>query len=195
MQVTKPQSISKQEKKMNTYQTFRQKALGMTKMLALPIAALLLAACARQPITAQLPSASAQNKQLVEQIFQKVFNEGDVASVDKFLAADFVDHEEGAPGQKDGREGLKATVLMMRTAFPDLKVTIEDVVVEGDKVAARLTMSGTQKGEFMGMPSTGKSFSINAMDLFRIKDGRVTDHWGVSDIMAMGTQLGMMAAP
>ncbi len=179
---------------MNTYQTFRQKALGMTKMLALPIAAMLLAACARQPITAQQPSASAQNKQLVEQMIQKVFNEGDAASVDKFYAADFVEHEEGSPGQQ-GLEGIKAALPILHTAFPDFKMTLEDVVVEGDKLVVRSTWSGTQKGEFYGIPSKGKRFFVNVMDIYRIKDGKIAEHWGMTDIMAMMTQLGAMPAP
>lgn len=180
---------------MTTYHIWRRKASGITTLFALLVVAMLLAGCNVQSIEAQQPSATEQNKALVEQMIQEVFNEGDVDAVDVYFTADFVEHEEGAPGQDGGREGLKMALPMLRTAFPDLTVTVEDMVAEGDKVAARLTWSGTHDGDFMGMPPTGQSFSMNVMDLFRIEDGQVAEHWGVSDIMAMMSQLGMLPGP
>ena len=80
---------------------------------------------------------------------------------------------------------------MMFSAFPDFTVTLEDL----HKVVARLKWTGTQENEFMGMPVTGKSFAINVIDIFRIEDGKVKEHWGVSDMMARMGQLGMLPEP
>lgn len=176
---------------MNTYQTLQQKMLG----LAFILVTLGVTACNLQPADAQQPSATEQNKQLIQEAIETGLNRGDMDAFDEFFGPDFIEHEELPPGTPAGREGVKAATAIMRTAFPDLKITIADMVAEGDKVAVRLTWSGTQDGEFMGMPPTGKSFSMNVMDIFRIEDGKIAEHWGVSDSMAMMTQLEMLPAP
>ena len=84
---------------------------------------------------------------------------------------------------------------MLRSAFPDFKATIEHLIAEGDKVVLHMTWTGTQKGEFMGIPPTGKSISINVIDIVRIADGQVVEHWGIMDQMAMMQQLGVIPAP
>jgi predicted ester cyclase len=80
-------------------------------------------------------------------------------------------------------------------AVPDLAATIDDMIASGDKVFVRSTISGTQTGEFLGMPPTGKSFSIGSMDIVRIQDDQAIEHWGIQDTMAMMTQLGLMPPP
>src|SRR5438067_1187697 len=104
-----------------------------------------------------LPEAAARrggsteaNKTLVRQAIDEMFNQGNPAAVDKYVAADFVEHQT-MPGLPPGREGLKQMITMMRRAFPDLKFTIEDVIAEGDKVAVRSTVTGTHKGDWMGI--------------------------------------------
>jgi steroid delta-isomerase-like uncharacterized protein len=81
---------------------------------------------------------------------------------------------------------------MFSAAFPDMQMTMDDMVAEGDKVVARATISGTHKGEFMGIPPTAKTFEVQAIDIFEIKDGQVTAHWGVTDQAAMMQQLGLV---
>ena len=132
---------------------------------------------------------SDQHKALMRRFYDEVMNGGNMGAVDELCAADLVDHEE-FPGLAPGREGLKQFVTMMHTAFPDVKMEVHDMVAEGDKVVARLTMSGTQQGEFAGMPASGKSMSISVIDIVRFADGKAVEHWGVTDAAAMMEQLG-----
>ena len=106
-----------------------------------------------------------QNKALVRRMVEEIFNRGNIGRVDEFLAPDFVDREELPPGVTRDREGVKRLTAMLRSAFPDFKATIEDMVAEGDKVVIRMTWKGTQKGEFMGVPPTGKSVSFGVIDI------------------------------
>ena len=92
------------------------------------------------------------------------------------------------------REGVKLLITMLRSAFPDFKATIDDIVAEGDKVVIRQTWSGTQKGEFMGIPPTGKSVSFGVFDILRMAGGKCVEHWGQMDSMSLMQQLGAMPA-
>ena len=136
-----------------------------------------------------------QNKALVRQLVEEVFNGGNISLVDELMAADFVEHEEPPPGTPPGREGVKALTAAMHSTFPDFKATIEDMIAEGDKVFLRMTWSGTQASEFMGIPSTGKRFAVGVFDVLRIEDGKFVEHWGQMDSMGMMQQLGAMPGP
>ena len=118
-----------------------------------------------------------------------------MGQADEFLAPDFVEHEELPPGMPSGREGVKQMTAMMRSAFPDFKATIDDMVAEGDKVVLRMTWKGTHKGEFMGVRPTGKSVSFGVIDIIRIAGGKFVEHWGQMDSMGMMQQLGAMPGP
>jgi len=95
----------------------------------------------------------------------------------------------------DGSEGVKVLTGMLRSAFPDFKATIDDILTEGDKVVIRMTWTGTQKGEFMGVPATGKRVSFGVIDIIRIANGKVVEHWGQMDSMSLMQQLGAIPAP
>ena len=136
-----------------------------------------------------------QNKALVCQMVEEIFNRGNVSLADEFLAPDFVEREELPPGIPSDREGVKQLTIMMRSAFSDFKATIDDVIAEGDKVVIRQTWSGTHKGEFMGIPPTGKSVSFGVIDIIRIAGGKFVEHWGQMDSMGMMQQLGAIPAP
>ena len=136
-----------------------------------------------------------ENKALVRRLVEEVFNRGNISLADEFLAPDFVEHEELPPGIPPGREAPKQLTTMMHSAFPDFKATIDDIIAEGDKVVVRMTWSGTHNGEFMGIPPTGNSFSVGVIDILRIVDGKLTDHWGQTDNMGMMQQLGVIPAP
>ena len=136
-----------------------------------------------------------QNKALVRRLMEEVFNRGDISLVDELFAPDFVEHEELPPGIPPGREAVKQLPTIFRSAFPDFKATIDDIIAEGDKVAIRMTWSGTHKGEFMGIPPTGQSVSFGVFDIIRIAGGRVVEHWGQMDNMDMMQQLGVIPAP
>jgi steroid delta-isomerase-like uncharacterized protein len=130
------------------------------------------------------------NKATAQRFYDEAINGGKMDLIEEFVSVDFVDHEE-LPGLGNDRESVKAFFGMLRTAFPDLKFAIEDVIEEGDKIVVRATMSGTHKGEFMGIPATGKSMSVNAIDIVRFAGGKVVEHWGITDSAAMMEQLGV----
>ena len=94
-----------------------------------------------------------------------------------------------------GREGVKLMTAMLHEAFPDFQATIEDIIAEGDKVVIRMTWSGTQEGAFMGIPASGKRFTMPVIDIFLMAGGKIAEHWGLTDMMGMMQQLGAMPAP
>lgn len=136
-----------------------------------------------------------QNKALVRQMVEEVFNRGNMSMADEFLAPDFVEHEELPPGIPPGREAPKVLFAMLRSAFPDFKATIEHLIAEGDEVVLHMTWTGTHEGEFMGIPPTGKRISINVIDILGMAEGKCVEHWGVMDSMTMMQQLGVVPAP
>lgn len=138
--------------------------------------------------------STVQNKAIVRQLVEEVFSRGNIALADTLLAPDFIEHEELPPGMPSGRDGVKAAVKMMHTAVSGYKAVINHVVAEGDKVAVHQTWSGTQTGELMGMPPTGKSFSIDVFDILRVANGQIVEHWGLMDTMSMMQQLGAIPA-
>jgi steroid delta-isomerase-like uncharacterized protein len=136
-----------------------------------------------------------QNKAFVRQMVEEVFNQGNVSQIDEFMAPNFVEHEELPPGIPRDREGVSHLTSMLHSAFPDFKATIDDIVAEGEKVVIRQTWSGSHKGEFMGIPPTGKSVSFGVIDILRIADGKCVEHWGQMDSMSLMQQLGAIPAP
>ena len=133
------------------------------------------------------------NVQSCKRFYAEVANKGNLAVIDELMAADFVEHE-AFPGLTADREGVKQFFTMMRKAFPDLKFEVEFYMADGDKVASYLTIHGTHKGEFMGMPASGKKISVRTIDIVRIKDGKTVEHWGVTDGLGMMEQLGAMGS-
>ena len=119
---------------------------------------------------------------------------GDIDGFGDLLADDFVEHEE-TPGLEPTKEGVKQFFHMYRAAFPDLRMEPQDVVASGDKVVARARATGTNQGEFMGMPATGKSVDVQLIDIIRFgDDGLAREHWGVFDALGMMQQLGAIPA-
>jgi len=134
-------------------------------------------------------TGSAQdNEALLRQFYEEGVNQGRLELFDQMLAADFVEHEE-LPGFEPGRAGVKQWFGLMRTAFPDLRFHVEFTMVDGDRVAAYLSVSGTQKAEFLGVPSQGHSFSVKTIDIVRFENGKAVEHWGVTDTGTMMQQL------
>ena len=123
-----------------------------------------------------------------------LINAGDIDGFGRQLAADFVEHEE-IPGIPPTKDGVVQYFKMMLAAFPDMRMDVEDVIASGDKAVARVTVTGTNKGEFMGMPATGKSAAVNLIDITRFgDDGLAREHWGVVDQLALMQQLGAIPA-
>jgi len=138
--------------------------------------------------TALVQAGEEQNKQWVSQFYTQVLNTGNINLIDSLVAEDYQDHEP-LPGYESNRDGLKSFFKMMRKAFPDLHNNVEYMVAEGDKVVSYITMTGTHKGDYMGAAGNGKSFTINVIDIIKVVNGKMTEHWGVGDYMTMMGQL------
>jgi steroid delta-isomerase-like uncharacterized protein len=131
-----------------------------------------------------------ENKAVVRRFIDEIFLEGDFGAVDELLTDDFTAHTWGP--MPPGRDGLKAAIQRVSAGISDAQMTIEDVIAEGDRVAVRLTSSAVQSGEFMGMPASGKRYEIGEIHIFRLRDGRVAEHWHQADFLGMMRQLGAM---
>jgi steroid delta-isomerase-like uncharacterized protein len=134
-------------------------------------------------------SDEARNKALLRRFYEELWRQGDLGAIPELVAEDFVDHHplRGAP---PGREGLAALVTTWRTAFPDMRETCEDLISEGDKVVGRFTMRGTQSGEFMGIPPTGRSVTMSGIDIVRVAGGRIVEFWYGEHLLELMQQLG-----
>jgi predicted ester cyclase len=133
-------------------------------------------------------------KALVQRFYDEVAGKGNLDMVDEVLTEDFVEHEE-FPGISPDREGVKQFFAYLRSAFPDVRLHAEETVEEGDFVTARLRITGTHEGEFLGVQPTGRQIDITGFDMLHFSGEQVTDHWGVTDVMALMTQLGAMPGP
>jgi steroid delta-isomerase-like uncharacterized protein len=133
-------------------------------------------------------------KAINRRFYEVVLNQRNLGALGEFAAPDYTGHSF-PPGLPPGSEGLKVFLSLFFNAFPDGKVTIEDMFAEGDRTAARLVFSGTHHGEFMGIPPTGKKIAIPAIDLARFENGKIRDHWGGPDQMALMMQLGVVSPP
>ena len=123
-----------------------------------------------------------------------LINAGDIDGFGRQLANDFVENDE-IPGLPPTKDGVVQYFRIMLAAFPDLRMDVQDSFASGDKAVARLRISGTHQGEFMGIPATGKPVSVNLIDITRFgDDGLAREHWGVADQLAMMQQLGMIPA-
>jgi steroid delta-isomerase-like uncharacterized protein len=113
---------------------------------------------------------------------------------EEIIHPDFYDHTN-PPGMERGIEGHRAVVSLFRSVFPDLTWRIDDLIAEGDKVVARTTMTGTQLGDFFGIPPSGKQVSMNGVHIMRIADGKIIEHWGSNDDLGLMRQLGAIPEP
>lgn len=133
---------------------------------------------------------SEQNKATARRFYEDVFNRHNVNLIDELCAPNFVDHN-AMPGQAPGTKGIKDMFSVYLKAFPDLRVTVEEIVAEGDTVAARFSGEGTHKGELFGTPATGKRIKFQGIDFLRFKNGMVTDAWHQGDDMIALMQIGV----
>jgi steroid delta-isomerase-like uncharacterized protein len=129
------------------------------------------------------------NRAVIHRFLEEVINEGRLERADEIVAEDFVELDP-LPGQRQGREGLKEVIGMMRAAFPDMHWVVEETIAEGEKVVTRFTWTGTQQGTFMGIPATGRSVVVKGVVIDRIVGGMMTDSRILMDTMGMMQQLG-----
>jgi predicted ester cyclase len=134
-----------------------------------------------------------ENEGVFRRLINEGFNTGNLAALDELFAPNFVEHQDGiAP---PNITGLKGAIVDLRTPFPDLELTIEEIVVSGDKTWARITGRGTHQTSFMGRPPTGKSFAITVIDVCRFEKGKIVEHWGVADRLGLMGQIGLLPHP
>lgn len=130
-------------------------------------------------------------RQLIRRFIDEVWDQGKLDVVDQLVAPDCVTHDPAAPGgELRGPDGYKQLVSMYRNAFPDAGFEIHDLIAEGDRVAARLTASGTHRGALMGLAPTGRRVSIGGISITRFRDGKQVESWSSYDQLGMLQQLG-----
>lgn len=134
------------------------------------------------------------DKERYRQYIEAVWHDRDVEAADRFIAEGIIDHA-APPMQGPGRAGLKETFSMFLNAFPDARITIEEMLAEGDKIVARIVLRGTHQGPFFGIPATGRSVVVPGIHIMRYADGMMTEHWSNSDDLGMMGQLGVIPAP
>ncbi len=134
---------------------------------------------------------SEENKAIMRRFYEDLFGSGDLSVADEIVATEFVNHNP-PPGESPGREGIKEFVTLFRTAFPDIHYTVEDQIAEGDKVVTRFTMTGTHRGDFPGIPATGKPITVTAIGIHRLAGGKTQEAWFNSDLLGMMQQLGVI---
>jgi steroid delta-isomerase-like uncharacterized protein len=137
---------------------------------------------------------SEQNKAIARRALE-VFNSGNLDELDDLVSANAVDHDTQNPNADiGGPEGVKRSVSMYRAAFPDLRITLEDQIAEGDKVVTRWTATGTQDGDLPGLPASGKTSTVTGIGIDRIADGKIAEAWTNWDTLGMMQQLGAVPA-
>ncbi|HET6883501.1 MAG TPA: ester cyclase [Pirellulales bacterium] len=135
-----------------------------------------------------------RNKQVVERIWADLVNGGRLESLEELVSNDFYDHAP-LPGLPADVGGLRERLRILHRAFPDFHSAITDLVAENDKIVAFVVSSGTHREEFAGVPATGRRFAIQEIQIFRIVDGKMVEHWQVADLFGMLVQLGLASSP
>jgi steroid delta-isomerase-like uncharacterized protein len=135
------------------------------------------------------PGDTESNKAIFQYMFDEVFGKGNLDVIDEVFAADFIMHDPVSPIEIKGPEGYKQLSSMYFIAFPDLQILSEDIIAGGDKVASRWTLTGTHKGDFMGIPATGRQITTTGVSIFRFADGKIVETWASYDALGMIQQL------
>jgi len=131
---------------------------------------------------------SEQNKSLIRS-YVETWNRGDLQKLSEYWSPNMVHHTRT---QSHGLEEVKNIVGSFMNAFPDLRWKIDDIVAEGERVVTRMTAQATNTGSYMGLPATGKKITCAVMGIARVDDGKIAEHWGVTDELAMMAQLGLL---
>lgn len=141
-----------------------------------------------------MSTTEAEYKELAVELPNEITNKGNLDLIDEYFADDYVGRHSVLPEAYD-REGFKDFVSMLRTAYPDLELTFEEVIAEGEKVVRRDRFTGTHEGELMGLPPTGKEVELQAIDIMRFEDGKVVDERYLLDNLELMEQLGFVVLP
>jgi predicted ester cyclase len=135
-----------------------------------------------------------ENKNIIRRYIEEMWNKGNSGIIDELTTPNYIRYIAGPGGRLD-REGQKKRISGFRAAFPDIHVTIEDLVAESDRVAVRVSITGTHQQQFQGIAPTGRRISITAIDIIHISKGKIVEHWGVTDQLTMLQQIGAIPTP
>ncbi len=135
---------------------------------------------------------SEENRAIVRREMEEIFGQGNLDAADEVYATDYVGHEPTTPEGIRGLEEAKQFASMYRSAFPDLRLTLEDQIAEGDKVVTRWTARGTHQGELLGIAPTGQQVRITGITISRIADGKIAEDWTNFDALGMMQQIGVI---
>ena len=134
-----------------------------------------------------------ENKAIVRRIYEELWNTRNLEVADEVISADgYVNYDTGLTPVPGGPEDFKGVVQMVTAAFPDNRHAVEELIAEGDTVVARVTLTGTNEGEFMGMPPTGKRIEVNEIHIYRLLEGKIVEHRVGRDDMGAMRQLGVI---
>lgn len=133
------------------------------------------------------------NIEIVREVLEKGFGGGDLSVIDKHVAPDFVEHQDGADGR--GPDTVKGIIRGLHDSFTEMEFLIDDIVASGEDVWIRARARGVNTGPILGRPPTGRSIEIDVVDVIRCRDGKLSEHWGVADRLAMMQQLGLVPRP
>lgn len=147
-----------------------------------------------RPMREHEQRAPEEHGALVQRLYTEIFQRGNLAAAQALIAPDFVDHLPGPlpPGPRQGPAAITWFASMYRAAFPDLRVSIDELMTCGDRVITRVTWTGTQTGPLLGANPTGKVIRIPGIDIVRIEHGQLVEHWGQMDVLGMLFQLGFL---
>jgi steroid delta-isomerase-like uncharacterized protein len=137
---------------------------------------------------------SATNKEIIAAFIEDVINQGRMERANVLVKEGFIELDP-LPGQQQGREGLKAVVLLFRTAFPDMHWSIDEMVAEEEKVVSRFHWTGTHRDTFLGIPATGRRVKVNGVVIDRLEAGQMADSRILMDTLGLMQQLGALPAP
>jgi predicted ester cyclase len=135
-----------------------------------------------------------ENKAIVRRLYEEAISQNKPEVFDEIMSADIIDHAP-FPEQAPGLEGFKGVFAMMLSAFPDYQSTVEDQIAEGDKVVTRFSSQGTHQGEFLGIAPTGNRVRVTGIDIDRVEQGKIVEHWSEADLLGMMQQLGVIPEP
>ena len=137
-----------------------------------------------------------QNKGVVRRFYTDMLSGHDLTIAGELFAEDFIDHDPDDPrGRLSGVAGAQQEVGAYISAFPDMNVSVDDLFAEGDRVAVRATLTGTHRGDMAGIPPTGKSVTVPAIQTFRMANGKIAEAWLSIDRLGMLQQIGVIPAP
>ena len=137
---------------------------------------------------------SEENKRIARRAFEEVYANRNPPAADEIYARDFVDHDPAAPEEmRRGPDGVRGQAAMYAGAFPDIQMTVDDQVTEGDKVVTRWSAQGTHEGELMGIPPSGKRVTVSGITIARVADGKIQEEWTNWDGLGLMQQIGAIA--